>query len=137
MIKIQSMMNLSEGDIPTMNLIMEAYLGEHFLGFEEGWVAYQRPATLILETKPSENPLPFTLARKIKAAGVGIIQVEVLNPNEPVIYQGAACFSGEITTIYPYYADTPIEATIQHKQAAYNQDVEMITLYMEGDERVE
>lgn len=137
MIKIQSMMNLSEGDIPTMNLIMDAYLGEHFLGFEEGWINYQRPATLILETRPSENPLPFLLVNKIKTAGVGVIQVEILNPNEPVLYQGAACLSGEITTIYPYYANTPIEATIQYKQAAYHQDVEMITLYMEGDERVE
>lgn len=137
MIKIQCILNLSEGDIPTMNLILDAYLGGNFLGFEEGWVSYQRPATLILETRPSESPHPLDLFKKIKTSGVGIIHVEVLNPDEPSLYQASICLSGEITTIYPYYANTPIEAVIEYAQGAYNQDVETITLFMEGDGIVE
>jgi len=48
------------------------------------------------------------------------------------MYKASVCLSGEVTTIYPYYANTPIEATIEWYQGAYQQDVETITLYQGG-----
>lgn len=70
MIKIQSILNLSEGDIPTMNLIMEAYMGEAFLGFQDGWKTFG-PATLIALINDASMPLPNNILKKIKSAGVG------------------------------------------------------------------
>lgn len=132
MIKIQCILNLSEGDIETMNQIMDAYMGNDFIGFEEGWRNYNKPATLIVETRPSISPFPFDLVQRMKTAGVGIIQVQVLNPNDSAMYKASVCLSGEVTTIYPYYANTPIEATIEWHQGAYQQDVETIILYSGG-----
>lgn len=69
MIKIQSILNLSEGDIPTMNHIMDAYMGDSFLGFQDGWKFFG-PATLIANIKDASNPLPNDILKKIKSAGV-------------------------------------------------------------------
>lgn len=70
MIKIQSILNLSEGDIPTMNLIMDAYMGDAFIGFQDGWKFFD-PATLIAYIKDASKPLPGNILKKIKSAGVG------------------------------------------------------------------
>ncbi len=71
MIKIQCILNLSEGDIDTMNLIMDAYMGHDFIGFEEGWREFE-PATLLLNIRSSAKTIPDTLIKRIKTAGVGI-----------------------------------------------------------------
>lgn len=71
MIKIQCLLNLSEGDIETMNQIMDAYMGHDFIGFEEGWREFE-PATLLLNVRASAKTIPDSLIKKIKVAGVGI-----------------------------------------------------------------
>ncbi|MET4562169.1 hypothetical protein ABIA69_003355 [Lysinibacillus parviboronicapiens] len=71
MIKIQCILNLSEGDIDTMNQIMDAYMGHDFIGFEEGWREFE-PATLLLNVRASAKTIPDSLIKKIKVAGVGI-----------------------------------------------------------------
>ena len=71
MIKIQCILNLSEGDIETMNQIMDAYMGYDFIGFEEGWKDFE-PATLLLNIRSSAKTVPDSLVRRIKTAGVGI-----------------------------------------------------------------
>lgn len=132
MIKIQCIINLSEGDIPTMNTILEAYLGDDFLGLEEGWVRYNKPASLVVETKPSEQTLPFDLLQKIKTAGVGLVYVEIVNPNETLFHTGSIVLTGEVTTIYPWYSNEPIEATLKVPISPYSQDIETITLFPKG-----
>ncbi|OXS74925.1 hypothetical protein B1B04_08535 [Lysinibacillus sp. KCTC 33748] len=71
MIKIQCVLNLSDGDIDTMNQIMDAYMGNDFIGFEEGWMEFD-PATLLLNIRSSAKSVPESLTKRIKAAGVGI-----------------------------------------------------------------
>lgn len=71
MIKIQCILNLSEGDLETMNQIMDAYMGHDFVGFEEGWRDFE-PATLLLNIRASTKTVPDSLVRRIKTAGVGI-----------------------------------------------------------------
>ncbi|MFJ6210605.1 hypothetical protein [Lysinibacillus sp. NPDC092081] len=71
MIKIQCILNLSEGDLDTMNLIMDAYMDNDFIGFEEGWREFE-PATLLLNIRSSAKSIPDTLIKRIKTAGVGI-----------------------------------------------------------------
>lgn len=71
MIKVQCILNLSEGDIETMNQIMDAYMGSDFIGFEEGWREFE-PATLLLNIRASAKSIPDELIKRIKTAGVGI-----------------------------------------------------------------
>lgn len=71
MIKIQCILNLSEGDIDTMNQIMDAYMGNDFIGFEEGWREFE-PATLLLNIRASAITVPDALIKRMKTAGVGI-----------------------------------------------------------------
>lgn len=79
MIKIQCILNLSEGDIDTMNQIMDAYMGKDFVGFEEGWKDFE-PATLLLNIRASSKTVPDSLVSRIKAGGVGIyIHLNELN----------------------------------------------------------
>ncbi|MFJ7663757.1 hypothetical protein ACIQXW_15400 [Lysinibacillus sp. NPDC097162] len=71
MIKVQCILNLSEGDIETMNQIMDAYMGSGFIGFEEGWREFE-PATLLINIRASAKSIPDELIKRIKTAGVGI-----------------------------------------------------------------
>jgi len=71
MIKVQCVLNLSEGDLETMNQIMDAYMGNDFIGFEEGWREFE-PATLLLNIRASAKSIPDELIKRIKTAGVGI-----------------------------------------------------------------
>lgn len=71
MIKVQCVLNLSEGDLETMNQIMDAYMGTDFIGFEEGWREFE-PATLLLNIRASAKSIPDELIKRIKTAGVGI-----------------------------------------------------------------
>lgn len=71
MIKIQCIVNLSEGDIPTMNTILDAYMGNHFIGLQDGYVDFE-PATLLLHLKNGVSSVPDDLIRRIKPAGVRV-----------------------------------------------------------------
>ncbi|RYI25208.1 hypothetical protein EVU96_24905 [Bacillus infantis] len=80
LIKIQYIVNLSEGDIETMNTILKAYMGDEFLYIEEGWTSdYQEPATLVINTVDKVKMIDFKLIKRIKPAGVGFyVNVNVL-----------------------------------------------------------
>lgn len=69
MIKIQNIVNLSEGDIPTMNLILDAYMGETFIGLQDGWADFET-ASLLLNITSSAKDVPTDLIKRIKPAGV-------------------------------------------------------------------
>lgn len=71
MIKIQCVVNLSEGDIPTMNIILDAYMGDSFIGFQDGWKAFE-PASLLAHIKKVPKHLPINLVKRIKPVGVKI-----------------------------------------------------------------
>lgn len=69
MIKIQCIVNLSEGDIDVINLILDAYMGDGFIGIEDGW-SYIEPASIIAHVSKCAQTLPSGLIGRIKAAGV-------------------------------------------------------------------
>ena len=71
MIKIQSIINLSEGDIPSMNLILDAYMGDAFNGLQDGWMDFE-DATLLLNLNSKAQSVPSDLIKRIKPAGVRI-----------------------------------------------------------------
>lgn len=69
MIKIQCIVNLSEGDIDVINLILDAYMGDGFIGIEEGW-KFIEPASLLGHVKSNIGGFPKDLIKRIKPAGV-------------------------------------------------------------------
>lgn len=73
MIKIQCILNMSDGDIPTMNLILDAYFGENFIGLEEGWRVFDEPATLVANLHQIPFNIPYKMLKRLKPAGVGMI----------------------------------------------------------------
>lgn len=70
MIKIQYVINLSEGDIESINAILRAYLGDSFLYIEEGWEKYNEPASFYVNVSNLKEDFPYLLLRRIKPAGV-------------------------------------------------------------------
>lgn len=73
MIKIQYILNMSDGDIPTMNLILDAYFGKNFIGLEEGWRVFDEPATLLANLQQIPSNIPYKMLKRLKPAGVGLI----------------------------------------------------------------
>ncbi|MEK5070696.1 DUF2612 domain-containing protein [Sporosarcina sp. FSL K6-1508] len=73
LIKIEFIVNMSEGDGEVMNTILEAYMGDDFLYTEEGWNSFlKEPASLILNISKDAESIPFQLVKRIKPAGVRV-----------------------------------------------------------------
>ena len=72
MIKIQYVVNLSDGDLETMSSILKAYMEEGFGGIEEGWDSdFGEPATFLVHLNDGADYFPSDLIKRIKPAGVG------------------------------------------------------------------
>ncbi|GLC88267.1 DUF2612 domain-containing protein [Lysinibacillus piscis] len=93
MIKIQCILNLSEGDMEVMNQIMDAYMGDAFIGFEEGWRDFE-PATLLLNIRASAKAVPMELVKRMKTAGVGIFIL--LNELNEFIFLHAGTYAWQL-----------------------------------------
>lgn len=104
LIKIQFIVNMSEGDLDSINTIFQAYMGDAFLGIEEGWDIHDEPASLFINIKPSNIKFPKELAQRIKATGVrlqvvlelygGIIRLIDDTYSYPVFYKLCGQFWG-------------------------------------------
>lgn len=71
MIKIQYVVNLSDGDLETMSLILKAYMEEGFGGIEEGWDSdFGEPASFLVHLNDGADYFPSDLIKRIKPAGV-------------------------------------------------------------------
>lgn len=141
MIKIQSILNLSEGDIPTMNLIMDAYMGDAFLGFQDGWKLFG-PATLIANIKDASKPLPGNILKKIKSAGVsthwvlnqlmGQINVQSKSYSFDVPYPVTNMF----TTAEIHGSLTRINVGIESNSYAFNANSPITNMFTTNDYEV-
>lgn len=69
MIKIQCILNLSEGDINTMNQILDVYMEKGFIGLQDGWSDFE-PASLIVNLTSNASSFPESIGKRIKSAGV-------------------------------------------------------------------
>lgn len=73
LIKIEFIVNMSEGDAEAMNTILEAYMGDDFLYTEEGWSSIlEEPASLIINVSKDAESIPFKLVKRIKPTGVRV-----------------------------------------------------------------
>lgn len=70
MIKIQCILNMSDGDIPTMNQILDAYMEMGFIGIQDGFYVLGEPASLIANITNQASSFPEDIGKRIKPAGV-------------------------------------------------------------------
>lgn len=80
MIKIQYIVNMSEGDIEVINTILTAYMGEDFLYIEEGWDSFlKEPAAMLINVSKDAEEIPYGLMQRVKASGVRIYYATLLD----------------------------------------------------------
>ncbi|MFD1206627.1 hypothetical protein ACFQ38_16140 [Sporosarcina contaminans] len=80
MIKIQYIVNMSEGDIVSLNAILTAYMGDGFVNIEEGWDSFLRePASLIINVGKEAGEIPYDLMKRVKSAGVRIYYAAIID----------------------------------------------------------
>ncbi|WP_413079956.1 hypothetical protein [Solibacillus isronensis] len=109
MIKIQNIMNLSEGDIPSMNLILDAYMGSSFKGMRDGYTDLG-PATLVAHLNSASEKLPMNIVNRIKPTGVKVYwMLEELVAQLEVIVKAY-----EFSVMYPF-ANTFVTAEVEGK----------------------
>ena len=70
LIKVKTIANLSNGDIPTMNKVLSAFMGKSFVGIQDGYQHTGEYATLFVKVSNTANYIPKDLVEDIKAAGV-------------------------------------------------------------------
>lgn len=126
LIKVQYIVNLSEGDIESINAVLRAYMGDDFIGIREGWNSrYQEPASFIVEMLPSINETPFQLINKMKAVAVKVFFVNIVSTKK---YYSMASLFGETTTLYPW-SSKEININIQSPMGTSFQSIETFTVY--------
>ncbi|MBU5214346.1 DUF2612 domain-containing protein [Heyndrickxia oleronia] len=73
LIKIQYVVNLSEGDRESINTILRAYMGDHFLSIQEGWESiFDEPASMLINLSNKVESFPYSLMDRIKPTGVSV-----------------------------------------------------------------
>lgn len=87
MIKIQYIINISNGEIESINAILTAYLEDAFLYIEEGWELHNEPASFFINVSSLKQDFPYPLLQAIKAAGVAA-KVTLQQQDEMNIFAG-------------------------------------------------
>lgn len=74
MIKIQCILNMSNGDIPTMTTIFDVYFGDNFVSVEDAWSSdFKREAAIVITMRNNLAAYNADLVRRVKSAGVAVI----------------------------------------------------------------
>lgn len=109
LIKIEFIVNMSEGDAEVMNTILEAYMGDDFLYIEEGWSSVlEEPAAMIINLSESATSFQWDLMARIKPAGVGIYLM-VNSLNEYMAMSGRAYTFPFLYRITGKFRPVPVE----------------------------
>lgn len=71
LIQVQYIVNMSEGDIESMNAILRAYMGDDFISIEEGYNSvFEEPASFVINISRNTKAIPHDLVRRVKPVGV-------------------------------------------------------------------
>lgn len=83
LIKIRIIANLSNGDIPTINKVLKAFMGDDFKGIQEGWShPIGDPASIVINVGSHAGVIDFEIIKEVKAGGVGIHLATQVNGEE-------------------------------------------------------
>ena len=71
LIKVQYVVNMSDGSIEDINTILRAYMGKDFLYQQEGWDSdFEEPAAIMVNIRNSTQSFPVELMNTIKPNAV-------------------------------------------------------------------
>lgn len=71
LIKVQYVVNMSDGSIEDINTILRAYMGDNFLYQQEGWCSdFEEPAAIMVNIANKTESFPVELMQKIKPNAV-------------------------------------------------------------------
>lgn|GEM_PF-1994336 len=71
LIKVQYVVNMSDGSIEDVNTILRAYMGKDFLYQQEGWDSdFEEPAAIMVNIRNSTQSFPVELMNTIKPNAV-------------------------------------------------------------------
>lgn len=105
LIKIGIVVNLSKGDIPTLNQVSKTLLGDNFIGIRETWNIGEydkEPAGIVLEMIPGLQGMPNEIIVRATAGGVGVTFILAYKQVTPEIFIGTTTIDGDTTTIIPF-----------------------------------
>ena len=111
MLKIQIAANLSNGDIPTLNKIYKAYLGDSFIGIKEGWKhALKEMAAIVIRL--NERPIEVPPELDVRAGGVKIYYEIAPQPDQITLVANEYAFEVPLLVCGDFYAgsDEPVIA---------------------------
>ncbi|MEK4131981.1 hypothetical protein NYE67_20415 [Solibacillus sp. FSL W8-0474] len=109
MLKIQIAANLSNGDIPTLNKIYKAYLGDSFRGIQEGWShALEEVAAIVIRL--NERPIEVPPELNVRAGGVKIYYEIAPQPDQITFVANEYAFEVPLLVCGDFYAgsDEPV-----------------------------
>lgn len=109
MLKIQIAANLSNGDIPTLNKIYKAYLGDSFRGIQEGWShALEEVAAIVIRL--NERPIEVPPELNVRAGGVKIYYEIAPQPDQLTFVSNEYAFEVPLLVCGDFYAgsDDPV-----------------------------
>lgn len=72
LLKIKRYLDMSDATIPDLQVIFDAFLGEHYLYLEEGHTAIQEPAAVVVNISKNSHSIPYEVGLLAKAGGVRI-----------------------------------------------------------------
>ena len=127
LIKVKTIANISNGDIPTMNKVLSAFMGKQFLGMEDGYKHTGEYATLFVKVANDTKYIPRDLIEDIKASGVLVHYMAAAEKSKINIKFRGYNFDVPYKITNTFYTDaikgarTAIEMALKEK--AYNFDV--------------
>lgn len=104
LLKVKRYLDMSDGTIPNLQIIFDAFLGEHYLYLEEGHTAISEPAAVVLNISKNSTQIPYEVAHLAKSGGVRIYYSTTWDKLTVVVY--AVEYEHKV-----YYPITNVECT--------------------------
>jgi len=87
LLKIKEYLDLSNGTIPEIDTILDAFLEGDYIGVQDGWQAeIAEPASFIVHVTKNSSELPFEIAKLAKAGGVRVYYEAVFDDLTITLY---------------------------------------------------
>lgn len=104
LLKVKRYLDMSDGTIPNLQIIFDAFLGEHYLYLEEGHTAINEPAAVVVNISKNSTQIPYEVGYLAKSGGVRIYYSTTWDKLTVVVY--AVDYEHKV-----YYPITNVECT--------------------------
>lgn len=104
LLKVKRYLDMSDATIPNLQVIFDAFLGEHYLYLEEGHTAIKEPAAVVVNISKNSSQIPYEVGYLAKAGGVRIYYSTTWDKLTVIVY--ATEYEHKV-----YYPITNVECT--------------------------